>query len=62
MPNKKGDTEITIPTFESMQFIHSDDESQIIIRSATGTITIKCFSNHEKCVSEGQPGWLKFKR
>jgi hypothetical protein len=56
MPNKKGDTEITIPTFESMQFIHSDDESQIIIRSATGTITIKCFSHHKKCVSEGQPG------
>jgi len=56
MPNKKGDTEITIPTFESMQFIHSDDESQIIIKSTTGTITIKCFSNHKKCVSEGQPG------
>ena len=56
MPNNKGDTEITIPTFESMQFIHSDDESQIIIKSTTGTITIKCFSHHKKCVSEGQPG------
>ena len=37
-----------------MQFIHSEDESQIIIKSATGTITIKCFYII-KNVSEGQP-------
>jgi len=46
MPNEKGDTEITIPTFVSMQFLHAADESQIIIKSTTGTITIRCFSHH----------------
>ena len=41
MPNNKGDTEITIPTFESMQFIHSEDESQIIIKSTTARSTYR---------------------
>ena len=46
MPSKKGDAEITIPTFVSMQFLHAEDEAQIIIKSTTGTITIRCFSHH----------------
>lgn len=45
MPNNKGDTEITIPTFKQMSFMTDGDESRIVIESETGTITIKCFKS-----------------
>ena len=42
MPNQKGDTEITIPTYLQHETIPCENGYNIFIRSETGTIQIKC--------------------
>lgn len=42
MPNQKGDTEITLPTYLQHETIPCENGYNIFIRSETGTIQIKC--------------------
>jgi hypothetical protein len=46
MPKEKGDSEITIPTFQGMEIYHAKGETKIVIVSTTGRITIKCYQHH----------------
>jgi hypothetical protein len=46
MPDKKGDTEITIPTYRGMELSHNKDQTTITIYSLNGKIKIKCRHFH----------------
>ena len=46
MPTEKGDSEITIPTYQGMEIVSSRGETRIVIISTTGRITIKCYQHH----------------
>lgn len=53
MPDKKGDSEIIIPTYQGMEITSARNEVQIKILSTVGTITIKCYQHHlEKDLNE----------
>lgn len=53
MPDKKGDSEIIIPTYQGMEITSARNEVQIKILSTVGTITIKCYQHHlEKDLDE----------
>ena len=44
--NRKGDSEITIPTYQGMEIVSARGETKIVIISTTGKITIKCYQHH----------------
>jgi len=46
MPSKKGDSEITIPTYQGMEIVSARNETKIKIISTSGTITIRCYQHH----------------
>lgn len=46
MPEEKGNTEITIPTYRGMDIQHVKDHTILNIYSTTGKITIRCFHFH----------------
>jgi len=46
MPDKKGDSEIIIPTYQGMEMVSARNEVQIKILSTVGTITIKCYQHN----------------
>jgi len=46
MPDKKGDSEIVIPTYQGMEIVSARNEVKIKILSTAGTITIRCYQHH----------------
>lgn len=48
MPEKPGDTEITIPTYKGLQITQAKDHLIIKIYAETGETTIKCYRFHEE--------------
>ncbi|MEL0176691.1 MAG: hypothetical protein VW810_00140 [Pelagibacteraceae bacterium] len=52
---KKGDTEITIPTYQGLEITSARGATVIKILSTTGLITIRCFQHHLEKDDEKKP-------
>ena len=48
MPDKKGDSEIVIPTYQGMEIVSAKNEVKIKIMSTNGTMTIRCYQHHSE--------------
>ena len=46
MPDKKGDSEIVLPTYQGMEIVSARNEIKIKIISTNGTMIIRCYQHH----------------